>query len=82
METVHRTAARVICPDTAQRLLLLRWRDPFEGAWLWEPPGGGIEEGETPLVAPPWCRMVRGVIGIVPDGRSQPSQDEGELVDS
>ncbi|MER7937696.1 MULTISPECIES: NUDIX hydrolase [unclassified Streptomyces] len=51
METVHRTAARVICLDAAQRLLLLRWRNPFDGAWLWEPPGGGIKEGETPLVA-------------------------------
>ncbi|MGW2683551.1 NUDIX hydrolase [Streptomyces sp. NPDC001414] len=51
METVHRTAARVICLDAAGRLLLLRWRDPFDGTWLWEPPGGGIEEGETPLVA-------------------------------
>ncbi|MFJ5645647.1 NUDIX hydrolase [Streptomyces sp. NPDC093223] len=51
METVHRRAARVICLDAAHRLLLLRWRDPFDGSWLWEPPGGGIEAGETPLVA-------------------------------
>lgn len=48
---MHRRAARVICLDAAHRLLLLRWRDPFDGAWLWEPPGGGIEAGETPLVA-------------------------------
>lgn len=32
-------------------MLLLHWRDPFDGAWLWEPPGGGIEPGETPLEA-------------------------------
>ncbi|MGH3759622.1 NUDIX domain-containing protein [Actinophytocola sp.] len=32
-------------------MLLLRWRDPFDGAWLWEPPGGGVEPGETPLKA-------------------------------
>ncbi|MGA5044434.1 NUDIX domain-containing protein [Streptomyces arboris] len=51
METTHRPAARVICLDAAQRLLLLRWRDPFDGTWLWEPPGGGIEPGETPLAA-------------------------------
>ncbi|MEU8935669.1 NUDIX domain-containing protein [Streptomyces sp. NPDC048409] len=51
METVHRRAARVLCLDAAHRLLLLRWRDPFDGSWLWEPPGGGIEAGETPLVA-------------------------------
>jgi 8-oxo-dGTP pyrophosphatase MutT (NUDIX family) len=24
---------------------------PGPGAWLWEPPGGGIEPGETPLAA-------------------------------
>nr|WSW67009.1 NUDIX domain-containing protein [Streptomyces sp. NBC_00995] len=50
METL-RPAARVICLDAADRLLLLRWRDPVGGSWLWEPPGGGIEPGETPLVA-------------------------------
>ncbi|WP_455568875.1 NUDIX domain-containing protein [Streptomyces inhibens] len=47
METTHRPAARVICLDAAHRLLLLHWRDPFDGTWLWEPPGGGIEPGET-----------------------------------
>lgn len=46
-----RSAARVICLDAALRVLLLHWRDPFDGAWLWEPPGGGIEPGETPLEA-------------------------------
>ncbi|MEU3661093.1 NUDIX domain-containing protein [Streptomyces sp. NPDC032940] len=51
MEATLRPAARVICLDPAHRLLLLRWRDPVEGTWLWEPPGGGLEPGETPLVA-------------------------------
>ncbi|WP_282702273.1 NUDIX domain-containing protein [Streptomyces sp. CC219B] len=51
METTHRPAVRVICLDAAQRLLLLHWRDPFDGVMLWEPPGGGIEPGETPLIA-------------------------------
>jgi len=51
VETTHRPAARVICLDAAHRLLLLHWRDPFDGARLWEPPGGGIEPGETPLTA-------------------------------
>jgi 8-oxo-dGTP pyrophosphatase MutT (NUDIX family) len=27
---------------------MLRWRDPGSGDHLWEPPGGGIEDGETP----------------------------------
>ncbi|MFC6135190.1 NUDIX domain-containing protein [Streptomyces spororaveus] len=51
MDSVHRPAARVICLDAAGRLLLLHWRDPSDGTWLWEPPGGGVESGETALVA-------------------------------
>lgn len=51
VDTTHRPAARVICLDAAERLLLLRWRDPFDGALIWEPPGGGIEPDETPLAA-------------------------------
>ena len=51
MGTTLRPAARVICLDAAHRVLLLRWRDSFDGSWLWEPPGGGIEPGETPLGA-------------------------------
>jgi len=41
----------VVCLDAADPVLLLHWRDPFDGSWLWEPPGGGIEAGETPLQA-------------------------------
>ena len=52
MENVtHRPATRVICLDGAHRVLLMHWRDPFDGTLLWEPPGGGIEPGETPLEA-------------------------------
>lgn len=47
----HRPAVRVVCLDAALRVLLLHWRDPFDGALLWEPPGGGIERGETPFAA-------------------------------
>ncbi len=39
----------MICFDADGRVLLLNWRDPHDGAHLWEPPGGGVEEGETPL---------------------------------
>ncbi|GAA4894549.1 hypothetical protein GCM10023223_04900 [Stackebrandtia albiflava] len=32
-------------------MLFFQWRDPVGGALLWEPPGGGIEPGETPREA-------------------------------
>ncbi|MFI1758286.1 NUDIX domain-containing protein [Streptomyces sp. NPDC020571] len=51
MDSTYRPASRVLCLDAARRLLLLRWRDPFDGTYLREPPGGGIEPGETPLAA-------------------------------
>ncbi|MEV4343640.1 NUDIX domain-containing protein [Actinoplanes sp. NPDC049596] len=43
-----RPAARVVCVDAGGRILLLRWHDPYDGSYLWEPPGGGIEAGEAP----------------------------------
>jgi len=46
-----RPAVRIVCLDAQSRVLLLRWRDPFDGEHLWEPPGGGIEPAETPLDA-------------------------------
>ncbi|GAA4249895.1 hypothetical protein GCM10022255_035910 [Dactylosporangium darangshiense] len=49
MQIRHRPAVRVVCLDAGQRLLLLQWQDPSDGSLLWEPPGGGIDPGETPL---------------------------------
>ncbi len=46
-----RPAARVVCVAGDGRILLLNWRDPVSGVTLWEPPGGGIDPGETPLEA-------------------------------
>jgi 8-oxo-dGTP pyrophosphatase MutT (NUDIX family) len=43
---IARPGARVLCA-AAGALLLLRWRDPVDGAEVWEPPGGGVEPGET-----------------------------------
>ena len=43
-----RPAARLLCCDSDDRVLLLSWRDPHDGYELWEPPGGGVEPGETP----------------------------------
>jgi tagatose 6-phosphate kinase len=50
-ELAHRATVRIICLDSEGRVLMQRWRDPVSGAYLWEPPGGGIEEGEEPLDA-------------------------------
>ena len=51
MSPRHRPAARVLCLDPAGRVLLLRWRDPADGAIFREPPGGGLEPGESPIAA-------------------------------
>jgi 8-oxo-dGTP diphosphatase len=48
---IARAAARVVCLDDSDRVLLMHWRDPVDGHQLWEPPGGGVEAGETPLQA-------------------------------
>ncbi|WP_276940695.1 NUDIX hydrolase [Ferrimicrobium acidiphilum] len=48
---VVRPAVRVICLDTAERVLLLHWRDPVDGRTFWEPPGGGVEADESELDA-------------------------------
>ncbi|MFF0579499.1 NUDIX hydrolase [Streptosporangium saharense] len=50
-EVSDRPAARVVCVADDGRVLLLHWRDPVMGRTLWEPPGGGIDPGETPLEA-------------------------------
>ena len=46
-----RASVRVVCLDSSARVLLLQWRDPSNGELLWEPPGGGIEAGESPVDA-------------------------------
>ncbi|MEU7002437.1 NUDIX domain-containing protein [Nonomuraea sp. NPDC046570] len=46
-----RPAARVVCLDRDGRVLLMNWRDTISGAVIWEPPGGGVDPGETPLEA-------------------------------
>jgi 8-oxo-dGTP pyrophosphatase MutT (NUDIX family)/ribosomal protein S18 acetylase RimI-like enzyme len=51
LATRSRPAARVLCRDDDERLLLLHFRDPADGSVFWEPPGGGLEPGETALEA-------------------------------
>ena len=46
---ISRSAARLLCFDGSDRLLLMHWKDPVDGYQLWEPPGGGAEPGEHPL---------------------------------
>lgn len=46
-----RPAVRIICVDGEGRILLMRWRDTVSGRIYWEPPGGGLEDGEAPLEA-------------------------------
>jgi 8-oxo-dGTP pyrophosphatase MutT (NUDIX family)/GNAT superfamily N-acetyltransferase len=46
---IARSAARVLCFDGSDRLLLMHWKDPVDGYQLWEPPGGGVEPGEDPV---------------------------------
>ena len=50
-EPNDRPAARVICVDGTGRVLLMHWHDTVSGESLWEPPGGGIDPGETPFEA-------------------------------
>ena len=47
---IRRRVARVLLFDQADRLLLLFDPDPIRGAY-WYPPGGRIEDGETPEAA-------------------------------
>lgn len=51
LPTRSRPAARLLCLDAQGLLLLLHFRDPSDGHQLWEPPGGGLEAGESPLEA-------------------------------
>jgi 8-oxo-dGTP pyrophosphatase MutT (NUDIX family)/GNAT superfamily N-acetyltransferase len=51
LEPAYRPAARVLCVDADDRVLLMRWWDPVDGYVLYEPPGGGIEPGEEPVEA-------------------------------
>lgn len=46
-QMASRRAARLLCVDPDGCLLLMHWRDPVDGYQVWEPPGGGIEPGET-----------------------------------
>lgn len=67
---VNRAAARVLCHDDDDRILLMHWRDSYDGHEVWEPPGGGIEPGEDPVeaVLREWHEET-GLAGLVLDPR-------------
>lgn len=44
-------AARVVCLDRDGRVLLMHWYDWIAGIDIFEPPGGRLEPGESPLEA-------------------------------
>ena len=69
---VPRLAARVVLIDPAGRTLLFRGRDPGRpeaGTW-WFPPGGEIEDGETPAEAA--RREVREETGVLLEDVGEP----------
>lgn len=49
MEIERRRAVRVVCRADDGRVLLMCWRDPVDNRLIFEPPGGGVEEGEAEL---------------------------------
>jgi 8-oxo-dGTP pyrophosphatase MutT (NUDIX family) len=51
VKVISRAAVRIVCLDANDRVLLLQWRDPFDGAVIWSLPGGGVEPGEAPIAA-------------------------------
>ncbi len=62
---LKRSASRVLCFDSENRLLMIRASDPADRTkppW-WELPGGGIEKGESPQEAV--LRELREEAGVV-----------------
>jgi 8-oxo-dGTP pyrophosphatase MutT (NUDIX family) len=51
MGSDNRPAARVVCLDRDGRVLLMHWYDAVSRMEIWEPPGGGLDPGETALEA-------------------------------
>src|SRR5262245_4674804 len=51
LRLVIRAAVRIACLDIDERVLALKWKDPFDAEVIWSLPGGGVEPGESLLDA-------------------------------
>jgi 8-oxo-dGTP pyrophosphatase MutT (NUDIX family) len=48
-DAYDRPAVRIVCVDGQGRVLLVGWHDHIAEVTVWEPPGGGVEDGEAPI---------------------------------
>ncbi len=76
---VSRPAARLVCLDPANRVLLLHWRDPLDGSSCGSHPAAAIEAGESSYDAV--VREWQEETGLpLPDMASQPTAVGREVI--
>ena len=68
----------MLCLAGDAEVLLLLWRDPVSGAEVWEPPGGGLEDGES--YADAAARELFEEAGLLASGLSAPVMVERDYV--
>lgn len=71
---MSRPGSRVLCLSGDAELLLLLWRDPVSGEEVWEPPGGGLEPGES--YADAAARELQEEVGLLAPSLSEPAMVE------
>ena len=75
---MNRPGSRVLCVSGDAEVLLLLWRDPVSGAEVWEPPGGGLADGESYVDAA--VRELREEAGLDAPALSEPVMVERDYV--
>ena len=75
---MNRPGSRVLCLAGDAEVLMLLWRDPVSGAEVWEPPGGGLEDGESYVDAA--ARELFEEAGLLASGLSAPVMVERDYV--
>ena len=75
---MNRSGSRVLCLAGDAEVLMLLWRDPVSGAEVWEPPGGGLEDGES--YADAAARELFEEVGLFASGLSAPVMVERDYV--